>query len=70
MRIIEEEADELSELQQEQEELDRLLDERGRINLEFTVGSSAGANPVAEAALAEMAEGQDEPRQGPEEGGE
>ena len=52
--MIEEEASELSELQQEQQELDRLLDERGRINLDFTIGRSAGADPAAEAAMAEM----------------
>ena len=54
IRMIEEEASELSELQQEQQELDRLLDERGRINLDFTIGRSAGADPAAEAAMAEM----------------
>ena len=36
------------------QELDRRLDERGRINLDFTIGRSAGADPAAEAAMAEM----------------
>lgn len=54
IRIAQEADEERTELQREQDELDRLLDERGRINLEFTVGSAAGQNWEAEEALAEM----------------
>jgi xanthine phosphoribosyltransferase len=52
IRILEEEVDE-TELQQQQDELDRLLDSAGRINLDFTVGAGDADPPPEDDADAD-----------------